>query len=735
MKPFLSIQFRYWFLLLGVTSLLLTCTAAPESATSQPTATAVPPTQSAATTEPTAVTESETVPVGLIYRTESGLWQVDADGQSQMISAKQDGYPSPDLARVAVWDTQNTITITDLTTESEQAFSPENGRLGEFFGWADSQTILTGLWLTPEESDGPNSGHLAVLDVVSGQFAVLDPATLLSSPPALGPNGEIIAYAAFAGPMVYQADTGPQPFKMEGFTGLREFTPDGFSSPAWSPDGLKLAWIVSGPNPAADGAWQTGLLIADIGHQTTQWLHFFDPAPMGARPFAPVWSPDGQWLALRVNGADEAQSGLWLLAADGSVEWKLDGNHLADVVWLADGLSLVHAIFDKDGRTSLGLYDAARQVDYSLDLPPGLPVPSAGINNRAVAVYPIPQLFCPHILRPALVTYGSNQNSLRLTNLNGVDSCQIDFPVEIYYAAGVQTVNGRIFFTGANDEGGLTIWQLAPDGSSQPLPFTAIPGGPTYFVVSADGRFIAWSYTDASQNKYKNSLWVADIKTGQTTSLLTDVTDAGDLRALQPIRFSSDGNTLFYAFQPNGLGGQWFSFNGRYDSLYRISTGGGDPTQIMASCFLCIGDIAPDGNSFAYVDVNDQSVRVMSMDGQLLNTITPLTTDFIGFPSYSPAGQLAFASVTLVVEDSNYGAIASPGTITVVANPGETAVSGGILSEVGLSTLWQWIDEDRLIYNYYNKDDSGIYASGQGIANLDGSSQRLPDLFPLAVLR
>ena len=155
----------------------------------------------------------------------------------------------------------------------------------------------------------------------------------------------------------------------------------------------------------------------------------------------------------------------------------------------------------------------------------------------------------------------------------------------------------------------------------------------------------------------------------------------------------------------------------------------------MEHCFLCIGDVAPDGSSFAYVDTKDQTVKVMDMGGQLLTAMTPSATDYIGFPSYSPAGQLAFVSATLLVDDPNYGSIASPGTITVVANPGDTAVPGGILSEVGVSTLWQWIDEDSLIYNYYNDDGSGIYISGQGIAGLDGSDQRLPDLFPLAVLR
>ncbi len=360
-----------------------------------------------------------------------------------------------------------------------------------------------------------------------------------------------------------------------------------------------------------------------------------------------------------------------------------------------------------------------------------------GVQDTATSVTPVSHDFCPDIPRPALITYDSNLEGLALRGLDGVDMCQIDLPVEVLFSGtDVQALNGTIYFVGANtDTLGYTIWQLTPDGSSQPLPFTTIPGGPTYFTLSDDGRFIAWSYTDASQNQYKNSLWVANMETGETTALLTDVADEGDLRVLQPIRFSADNSALFYAFQPSGIGGQWFSFNGRYDSLYRIPTDGGDPIQIMASCYLCIGDVAPDGNSFAYVDTKDQTVKVMDMDGQLLTTITPPSADYIGFPSYSPAGQLAFVAATLVAADPNNGSVASPGIITVVANPGETAEPGGILSEVGVSTLWQWIDEDSLIYNYYNDDGSGIYISGQGIAGLDGSDQRLPDVFPLAVLR
>jgi hypothetical protein len=180
-----------------------------------------------------------------------------------------------------------------------------------------------------------------------------------------------------------------------------------------------------------------------------------------------------------------------------------------------------------------------------------------GVQDTATSDTPVSHYFCPDIPRPALITYGSNLKGLALRSLDGVDVCQIDLPVEVLFSGtNVQALNGTIYFVGANtDTLGYTIWQLTPDGSSQPLPFTTIPGGPTYFTLSDDGRFIAWSYTDPSQNQYKNSLWVANMETGETTALLTDVTDEGDLRGLQPIRFSADNSALFYAFQPSGIGG------------------------------------------------------------------------------------------------------------------------------------------------------------------------------------
>lgn len=354
------------------------------------TVTAVATPTSIITDTVTAVPEPEAaLPAGLIYRSDDGLWLVDADGQPQQLTANPYVNPSPDLARTAIWDQENAIIVVDLAADSEQSFSPENGRISTFFSWADLQTVLVGIWLTPQESEGPNNGHLAALDVISGRFVVLDSERLLNSLPALSPDGESIAYATLAGPILYRADTGPQPFTLAGYTGLEAFSPAVFHSPAWSSDSRRLAWIVSGPDPAnPDDTWQTGLLIADLEQQTAQWLHFFTPAAMGAHPPAPVWSPDGQWLALPVNAATAEESGVWLIAADGREERKLGGSNLAAPVWLDNGRLLADAVFHDDGRAGLELFDTTSMTGQVLESLPGLPVPITGNLERATAVSP-----------------------------------------------------------------------------------------------------------------------------------------------------------------------------------------------------------------------------------------------------------------------------------------------------------------------------------------------------------
>jgi Tol biopolymer transport system component len=170
---------------------------------------------------------------------------------------------------------------------------------------------------------------------------------------------------------LYRQDAGPEPFDL-GPYGLSNDPELHLYSPAWSPDGERLVWLIS--DCREDGCqWSIG--VFDLEAQTVQLLHPHWPAGMGGQPPAPSWSPDGQWLAAAVWAEDPGESGIWVLRADGGQE---DEHHLAtgrgrgspEVVWSPDGRWL--AIGDSaqgEGPKRFYLAGAGTWGLQSLDLP------------------------------------------------------------------------------------------------------------------------------------------------------------------------------------------------------------------------------------------------------------------------------------------------------------------------------------------------------------------------------
>ena len=204
-----------------------------------------------------------------------------------------------------------------------------------------------------------------MLDIPSGELTLLDPENVSLSLPAASPDGQTIAYDALGVPRLVRTAGDPPPFEPQRFEGLPASDFYSFSSPAWSPDGRKLAWRVG-------GTWGAAVLVFDLEAYTVQTLHSFQPLGTGAAVPAPVWSPDGRWLALTIRASDAAGSGAWLLAADGSAERRLSGSTLADPIWTGDG-QLIWNDYDEQAGTPnvIRLLDLNVWMQHTLDLPIG----------------------------------------------------------------------------------------------------------------------------------------------------------------------------------------------------------------------------------------------------------------------------------------------------------------------------------------------------------------------------
>jgi Tol biopolymer transport system component len=135
-------------------------------------------------------------------------------------------------------------------------------------------------------------------------------------------------------PWIYQLQGGRETFNFAAY-GLQQIPDLSFGSPAWSPDGSYLAWVVGG-DLSGSGQWEAGIANFDLDNQTVQILNPYAPASCQfAWCFsAPVWSPDGMWLAW--NGFPrDIPPGFWVMRPDGN-----DATYITDggsPTWSPDG--------------------------------------------------------------------------------------------------------------------------------------------------------------------------------------------------------------------------------------------------------------------------------------------------------------------------------------------------------------------------------------------------------------
>jgi hypothetical protein len=144
-------------------------------------------------------------------------------------------------------------------------------------------------------------------------------------------------------------ETGLQPFDPAD-RGLDSTGQIELGSPAWSPDGTKLAWVLAG-DLGADGGFRWGIGVFDFIARSAQILHLYPPGGGDGWPPAPVWSPDGTWLAYEAWVETTGTAGVWVARADGLEEEVvyLGGHH---PVWSPDGywLALSDPAPDKQGH-------------------------------------------------------------------------------------------------------------------------------------------------------------------------------------------------------------------------------------------------------------------------------------------------------------------------------------------------------------------------------------------------
>jgi hypothetical protein len=146
---------------------------------------------------------------------------------------------------------------------------------------------------------------------------------------------------------------------------------------------------------AEGGSTQMGVAVFDLGTRTARLFHLRAAASGEGWPPAPVWSPDGGWLAFTAWARDPDQAGVWVArVGEGQgeghqslfTEYHLGGS---EPVWSPDGRWLAfHRVLD-EGGTGPWLAQVGTWGLIQLALPPDAyvvewldPAGSAGVREQ-----------------------------------------------------------------------------------------------------------------------------------------------------------------------------------------------------------------------------------------------------------------------------------------------------------------------------------------------------------------
>jgi hypothetical protein len=318
-----------------------TPTAAPPTETAAPTIrptimpTATPSTTPSLTPFPTptntptaspmpTLLPTTTPPTGLVYRTADGLWLVDANGQPQRLFDNPDSILLPN-GRGILYVQYEDIWFFNLASSETRNLTQTAEGWECCPQWSasrpDSVFFLAGTG-DPEISE---LGFWGTASLTADVYQITSSNDVLSGPFALSPDGQTVAYLSGRENWLLQWGGEPQPFLLEEY-GL---VPHGdnfyLHSPAWSPDGRQLAWMASANT---DNGHTIQVALFNLETKEARFLHPFTPPGRDILPPKPVWSIDGQWLAMTDVSWEEGPAGgprwlqvpLWVIRTDGSGE-------------------------------------------------------------------------------------------------------------------------------------------------------------------------------------------------------------------------------------------------------------------------------------------------------------------------------------------------------------------------------------------------------------------------------
>jgi hypothetical protein len=255
---------------------------------------------------------------GLVYTVNGGLWIIGADGEPAFVFEEPSARLSAD-GRYALFQPEYDpdIWLADLTTGERRNLTEASNRYNGLPQWWPGQqdVIIFG----SSVDLGPGFGYPTIVRTDGSDYRVLDQET--GGPLALSADGEMLAYGGFeeSGRIVRRGSEPEDFYPLDyGLDVEKVF------QPAWSPDGRKLAWKVSG-DPERH-SWTSGVAVFDLENRSAELFHTYTAVGGGSVPHYLTWSPSGDWLAyvtFNERVEDGRRPNLWIAHPDGQGEISL----------------------------------------------------------------------------------------------------------------------------------------------------------------------------------------------------------------------------------------------------------------------------------------------------------------------------------------------------------------------------------------------------------------------------
>lgn len=364
------------------------------------------------------------------------------------------------------------------------------------------------------------------------------------------PDGNFVYYLAL------ERDKGlPELFRVPLLGGPIVKVLHDIAPPTFSPDGTQVAFMKTYED-------ETRLIVANAdGTNEVVLATRRDPDYMNMFWFAPAWSLDGESVAFPVNQSDEKGRYETVMAVDvkTGVERKLTDERWQQVGqsrWLADGL-VVSASETSTGPNQLwhiSLPDgAASRITRDLNSYQNLSLTSDAKTLAVIQRHVVSNIW----------TLGENAaGGKQIMSEAGWLNELIWLP------------DGRLAYT-SNAGGASDIWTMNADGSNI-RQLTVGANARLGLTVTADEKQLIF----AAERDGKYNLWRVDIDGSNLTRI-------------------TDGDGEFYPqCTPDG---RWIVFqsSGNYPKLWKMPTGGGEPTAITKTRGSR-PSISPDGKYVAY---------------------------------------------------------------------------------------------------------------------------------------